>query len=27
MHHGIGFIQDLAVVMALAGVVTVLFHR
>src|ERR1700761_5598101 len=27
MHHGIGFIQDLAVVMAFAGVVTVLFHR
>jgi CPA2 family monovalent cation:H+ antiporter-2 len=27
MHHGISFIQDLAVVMALAGVVTVLFHR
>ncbi|MCC8395095.1 cation:proton antiporter [Paraburkholderia sp. MMS20-SJTR3] len=27
MHQGIGFIQDLAVVMALAGVVTVLFHR
>ncbi|TDN68912.1 cation:proton antiporter [Paraburkholderia sp. BL10I2N1] len=27
MHHGIGFIQDLAVVMAIAGVVTVLFHR
>ncbi|MBW8838153.1 MAG: cation:proton antiporter, partial [Burkholderia sp.] len=27
MHEGIGFIQDLAVVMALAGVVTVLFHR
>src|SRR6202012_3157463 len=27
MHHGIGFIQDLADVMALAGVVTVLFHR
>src|ERR1044072_66986 len=27
MHHGIGFIQDLAVVMALPGVVTVLFHR
>jgi monovalent cation:H+ antiporter-2, CPA2 family len=27
MHHGIGFIQDLAVVMVLAGVVTVLFHR
>jgi monovalent cation:H+ antiporter-2, CPA2 family len=27
MHHGIGFIHDLAVVMALAGVVTVLFHR
>jgi len=27
MHHEIGFIQDLAVVMALAGVVTVLFHR
>jgi CPA2 family monovalent cation:H+ antiporter-2 len=27
MHQGIGFIQDLAVVMAIAGVVTVLFHR
>lgn len=27
MHHGIGFIQDLAVVMVLAGIVTVLFHR
>ncbi|MFT4069591.1 cation:proton antiporter [Paraburkholderia sp.] len=27
MHHGIGFIQDLAVVMAFAGIVTVLFHR
>jgi monovalent cation:H+ antiporter-2, CPA2 family len=27
MHHGIGFIQDLAVVMAIAGIVTVLFHR
>ncbi|WP_296652522.1 cation:proton antiporter [Paraburkholderia sp.] len=27
MHQEIGFIQDLAVVMALAGVVTVLFHR
>lgn len=27
MHHGIGFIQDLAVVMVLAGVVTVLFNR
>ncbi|PLZ01127.1 cation/H(+) antiporter [Burkholderia sp. WAC0059] len=27
MHHGIGFIHDLAVVMALAGIVTVLFHR
>jgi CPA2 family monovalent cation:H+ antiporter-2 len=27
MHHGIGFIQDLAVVMAIAGVVSVLFHR
>ncbi|WP_233831575.1 cation:proton antiporter [Paraburkholderia sp. ZP32-5] len=27
MHHGIGFIQDLAVVMAFAGLVTVLFHR
>jgi len=27
MHHGIGFIQDLAVVMAFAGAVTVLFHR
>jgi monovalent cation:H+ antiporter-2, CPA2 family len=27
MHEGIGFIQDLAVVMAIAGVVTVLFHR
>jgi CPA2 family monovalent cation:H+ antiporter-2 len=27
MHHGIGFIQDLAVVMAFAAVVTVLFHR
>ncbi len=27
MHQGVGFIQDLAVVMALAGVVTVLFHR
>ncbi|WP_434660669.1 cation:proton antiporter [Paraburkholderia sp. A3BS-1L] len=27
MHQGIGFIQDLAVVMAIAGLVTVLFHR
>ncbi|WP_321843110.1 cation:proton antiporter [Paraburkholderia bannensis] len=27
MHQGIGFIQDLAVVMAIAGIVTVLFHR
>ncbi|MBC8638487.1 cation:proton antiporter [Caballeronia sp. EK] len=27
MHHAIGFIQDLAVIMAIAGVVTVLFHR
>ncbi|QSN60629.1 cation:proton antiporter [Caballeronia sp. M1242] len=27
MHHAIGFIQDLAVLMAIAGVVTVLFHR
>ncbi|HEY2022239.1 cation:proton antiporter [Paraburkholderia sp.] len=27
MHHGIGFIQDLAVVMMVAGAVTVLFHR
>ncbi|WP_153099663.1 cation:proton antiporter [Paraburkholderia hayleyella] len=27
MHHGLGFIQDLAVVMAFAGLVTVLFHR
>ncbi|SDV51109.1 cation:proton antiporter [Chitinasiproducens palmae] len=27
MHHAAGFIQDLAVIMALAGVVTVLFHR
>jgi CPA2 family monovalent cation:H+ antiporter-2 len=27
MHHEIGFIQDLAVIMAVAGVVTVLFHR
>ncbi|SIT40275.1 Sodium/hydrogen exchanger [Paraburkholderia ribeironis] len=27
MHHGIGFIQDLAVVMAFAAAVTVLFHR
>jgi monovalent cation:H+ antiporter-2, CPA2 family len=27
MHEGIGFIQDLAVVMVLAGIVTVLFHR
>jgi monovalent cation:H+ antiporter-2, CPA2 family len=27
MHQEIGFIQDLAVVMVLAGVVTVLFHR
>jgi CPA2 family monovalent cation:H+ antiporter-2 len=27
MHHGIGFIQDLAVVMAFAGIATVLFHR
>jgi CPA2 family monovalent cation:H+ antiporter-2 len=25
--HGVGFIQDLAVVMAIAGLVTVLFHR
>jgi CPA2 family monovalent cation:H+ antiporter-2 len=27
MHHAVGFIQDLAVIMAIAGVVTVLFHR
>ncbi|WP_213768338.1 cation:proton antiporter [Caballeronia sp. dw_19] len=27
MHHAIGFIQDLAVIMAIAGIVTVLFHR
>jgi monovalent cation:H+ antiporter-2, CPA2 family len=27
MHHAIGFIQDLAVIMAIAGVATVLFHR
>src|SRR6201994_2354465 len=27
MHHGIMFIQDLAVIMAIAGVVTVFFHR
>ncbi|SAK96860.1 sodium/hydrogen exchanger [Caballeronia pedi] len=27
MHHAIGFIQDLAVIMAIAGLVTVLFHR
>ncbi|MBN3855604.1 MULTISPECIES: cation:proton antiporter [unclassified Paraburkholderia] len=27
MHQGVGFIQDLAVVMAIAGIVTVLFHR
>jgi monovalent cation:H+ antiporter-2, CPA2 family len=27
MHQAIGFIQDLAVIMAIAGVVTVLFHR
>ncbi|CCD39199.1 Kef-type K+ transport system, predicted NAD-binding component [Candidatus Paraburkholderia kirkii UZHbot1] len=27
MHHAIGFIQDFAVIMAIAGVVTVLFHR
>ncbi|WP_322056679.1 cation:proton antiporter [Paraburkholderia sp. J63] len=27
MHQGIGFIQDLAVVMVIAGIVTVLFHR
>ncbi|CAH2805693.1 MAG: POTASSIUM/PROTON ANTIPORTER ROSB [uncultured Caballeronia sp.] len=27
MHHAIGFIQDLAVIMAIAGVVMVLFHR
>ncbi|MDR3100855.1 MAG: cation:proton antiporter [Paraburkholderia sp.] len=27
MHQAIGFIQDLAVVMAIAGIVTVLFHR
>jgi CPA2 family monovalent cation:H+ antiporter-2 len=27
MHHGMDFIQDLAVVMMLAGIVTVLFHR
>jgi monovalent cation:H+ antiporter-2, CPA2 family len=27
MHQAVGFIQDLAVIMAIAGVVTVLFHR
>lgn len=27
MHHSVGFIQDLAVIMALAGAVTILFHR
>src|SRR5580765_5442018 len=25
--HGVGFLQDLAVVMILAGLVTVMFHR
>jgi CPA2 family monovalent cation:H+ antiporter-2 len=27
MHHGVGFIQDLAVIMAIAGAITILFHR
>ncbi len=27
MHHAIDFIQDLAVIMLLAGIVTVIFHR
>jgi monovalent cation:H+ antiporter-2, CPA2 family len=27
MHQAVGFIQDLAVIMAIAGVVTVVFHR
>ncbi|MGI4859484.1 MAG: cation:proton antiporter [Janthinobacterium lividum] len=27
MHHAIGFIQDLAVIMAIAGVMTIVFHR
>ncbi|WP_347554808.1 cation:proton antiporter [Robbsia sp. KACC 23696] len=27
MHHTVGFIQDLAVIMAIAGAITLLFHR
>ncbi|MGI4812678.1 MAG: cation:proton antiporter [Janthinobacterium lividum] len=27
MHHAIGFIQDLAVIMVIAGAVTIIFHR
>ena len=27
MHHAIGFIQDLAVIMVIAGAITILFHR
>lgn len=27
MHHSVGFIQDLAIIMVLAGAVTLLFHR
>lgn len=27
MHHSVGFIQDLAVIMVVAGAITILFHR